>query len=109
MEILQTTELFAPHIHQVKEEDPLTNDYVEGLCDVRSTYNDRHSLDMWPFVIMLFFSVILKFYSIISERHLVGKRLQSHTLQLQCIIDVKRAIDEQKYVAPCSLLPTITE
>lgn len=34
LEILQTTELFAPHIHQVKEEDPLTNDYVEGLCDV---------------------------------------------------------------------------
>lgn len=34
LKILQTTDLFAHHIHQVKEEDPLTNDYVEGLCDV---------------------------------------------------------------------------
>lgn len=34
LEILQTSDLFAPHIHQVKEEDPLTNDYVGGLCDV---------------------------------------------------------------------------
>ena len=34
LEILQTTELFVPQVHQVKEEDPLTNDYVGGLCDV---------------------------------------------------------------------------
>lgn len=34
LEILQTTELFVPPVHQVKEEDPLTNDYVGGLCDV---------------------------------------------------------------------------
>lgn len=49
LEILQTTELFAPHIHQVKEEDPLTNDYVEGLCDVSHflwciTYSQHHLL-----------------------------------------------------------------
>jgi len=34
LDILQSTELFSPHIHQVKEEDPLTSDYVDGLCDV---------------------------------------------------------------------------
>lgn len=34
LDILQTTELFAPHMHEVTEEDPLTNDYVGGLCDV---------------------------------------------------------------------------
>lgn len=35
IDILKSTELFDPQIRQVKEEDPLTNDYVEGLCDVR--------------------------------------------------------------------------
>ncbi|XP_067933897.1 high affinity cAMP-specific and IBMX-insensitive 3',5'-cyclic phosphodiesterase 8A-like isoform X2 [Watersipora subatra] len=40
LEILQTTELFAPHIHQVKEEDSLAHDYVEGLCD-KTRRNNR--------------------------------------------------------------------
>jgi len=35
VEMLQSTDIFAPHIQQVKEEDdPLTNDLVGGLCDV---------------------------------------------------------------------------
>lgn len=38
LEILQTTELFVPQVQTVKEEDPLTNDYVGGLCDVSENY-----------------------------------------------------------------------
>lgn len=37
LEILQTTELFVPQVQTVREEDPLTNDYVGGLCDVSTS------------------------------------------------------------------------
>jgi len=34
LEILQSPELFSPHIQQVREEDPVASDLVGGLCDV---------------------------------------------------------------------------
>lgn len=47
LDILRASELYAPHILQVKEEDPLTHDYVGGLCDVSTRYYSVGSSNLY--------------------------------------------------------------